>query len=330
MSHSTVLVIGNDPEAQLEPYDENITVDPYETGESKTYEDLAGLYFKYVTDPPPVITTGMVEAWYREEWGCDYVERDGRYYSISTYNPKSKWDWYVLGGRWRGYFQLKPRISVGAVVLESTFDGTRDRAVEQVGLAGKESQALLGVPGTGEWFEMRDGKTIANYTGRGDAALKRDIDFEAMRDLAGHEGAARFDEMAAKVAGMVIPPTWSTLLAEAGEEPVTDDLRVAYRSHPWRKALGGNYWGEPVEMFCLEPGTTDYAGARVRYIESCRRDAVTPFAVLVDGEWHESARMGWWGMTSDEKKPDDWADQVWKLIEAASDETLFSIYDIHI
>lgn len=38
-----------------------------------------------------------------EYYGYIYKE-DGAY---STYNPDSKWDWYVIGGRWNGYLPVK-------------------------------------------------------------------------------------------------------------------------------------------------------------------------------------------------------------------------------
>jgi hypothetical protein len=34
---------------------------------------------------------------------CD--ECNGTGYYESTYNPQSKWDWYVIGGRWHGYIR---------------------------------------------------------------------------------------------------------------------------------------------------------------------------------------------------------------------------------
>jgi hypothetical protein len=33
-----------------------------------------------------------------------HVDDDGKAYTVSTYNPESKWDWWVVGGRWPGHF----------------------------------------------------------------------------------------------------------------------------------------------------------------------------------------------------------------------------------
>lgn len=100
MSLFTVMVIGDNPEAQLAPYDENIKVPAY-TGE------------------------------------------DG---NQTNYNPKSKWDWYQLGGRRTGFLRLKP---------------------EGVGFVGK--------PGV---------LTKPAKAGYADSARLGDIDIEAMREEA--------------------------------------------------------------------------------------------------------------------------------------------------
>ena len=42
---------------------------------------------------------------YSEELQIEpYLDEDGE---ETSYNPKSRWDWYVIGGRWTGYFPLK-------------------------------------------------------------------------------------------------------------------------------------------------------------------------------------------------------------------------------
>jgi len=89
MSHFTVLVItrkktkeGLNPELEVEkllsPYNEHDNAPPHpkecfctsESGKGKPKKD------------------------------CEYCEGSG--VSLSTYNESSKWDWYEIGGRWRG------------------------------------------------------------------------------------------------------------------------------------------------------------------------------------------------------------------------------------
>lgn len=115
----------------LAPYDENIEFAPYvlytkEQAIAKVRSDIEkyrdSTYKEYLADPVK----------YKEKWGhnknhIDYLENefpkklnwtDEECYEeiakwkredgmvaedgsiLSTYNPKSKWDWYVIGGRW--------------------------------------------------------------------------------------------------------------------------------------------------------------------------------------------------------------------------------------
>ena len=40
---------------------------------------------------------------------------------LTTYNPESQWDWWVIGGRWGGYLTLKPDAEIGLPTEESAF-----------------------------------------------------------------------------------------------------------------------------------------------------------------------------------------------------------------
>jgi hypothetical protein len=62
---------------------------------------------------------------------------------ISTYNPKSKWDWYVIGGRWDGW--IKDRESDAESVLDNT-------APTEVVIARDKIPHAIITP-DGEWHE---------------------------------------------------------------------------------------------------------------------------------------------------------------------------------
>lgn len=52
--------------------------------------------------------------------------------------------------------------------------------------------------------------------------------------------------------------------------------------------------------------------------------------VTPDGEWHERARMGWFGMTDGEEAgPDVWAKAFWELLEKHRGETA-TVVDCHV
>ena len=136
MSHFCVYVFHDENttvDELLAPYDENIEFAPYvlytkEQAIAKVRSEIEafrnGIYKEYLEDPVK----------YKENWGhlkphIDYLENefpkklnwtDEECYEdiakwrredgmvaedgsiLSTYNPKSKWDWYQTGGRWRG------------------------------------------------------------------------------------------------------------------------------------------------------------------------------------------------------------------------------------
>jgi hypothetical protein len=62
---------------------------------------------------------------------------------ISTYNPESKWDWYVIGGRWDGWINDKE--TSGESVSDNT--ATTDQAI-----AGDKIPHAIITP-DGEWLE---------------------------------------------------------------------------------------------------------------------------------------------------------------------------------
>lgn len=45
-------------------------------------------------------------AQYMKDWHGEDLNKDGRV--VRHTNPNAKWDWWVIGGRWTGFFTLKP------------------------------------------------------------------------------------------------------------------------------------------------------------------------------------------------------------------------------
>ena len=134
MSHFCVYVFRNKNTTVSEllaPYDENIELAPYvlytkEQAIAKVRSDIEkyrdSIYKEYLADPVkykekwgnnknhinyienefPKILNWTDEECYEEiaKWKRDdgLVAEDGSI--LSKYNPKSKWDWYQIGGRW--------------------------------------------------------------------------------------------------------------------------------------------------------------------------------------------------------------------------------------
>lgn len=127
MSHFIGLCFGYCWEENLEKYDENIRVDSYikytkEEAIDKVKLDHAHNYEKaleILSDPEisselklrseKIIESGLFISWedaWKEakKWG--YTVDEENECLLSTYNSDSKWDWYVIGGRWDGYLPL--------------------------------------------------------------------------------------------------------------------------------------------------------------------------------------------------------------------------------
>jgi hypothetical protein len=129
-------VIGEDVDKQLEPFNENIRMPRYveytrgeliKKGREKIENYKNGPYadflkdpekyeakcknpshMKYIRDEFPEKLKWTDKEIYQEEtkwYEPEDIGEEGEVYS--TYNPKSKWDWYQVGGRWSGFFTLK-------------------------------------------------------------------------------------------------------------------------------------------------------------------------------------------------------------------------------
>lgn len=143
MSHFLTMVIGNDPEAQLAPFCQHLEVDEYCIGELSEKDKQRMLEHYNAERAIPYKNFDECYAENGEEWDEGQCRKNeaGAWCEYSTYNTQSKWDWYLLGGRWSGQIiKLK-------------------------------KGATSGIIGKAAWWSNTNGI---------DAALKKDIDFEAM------------------------------------------------------------------------------------------------------------------------------------------------------
>src|SRR5262245_16573353 len=116
MSHSTVLVVGFDVEKQLEPFNEHLEVEPYPRPEKdKSLMSMLKHYAEEGTAQEKVLAPQisfelnpadqlpalkkLYEDWSGHELLILDAPVDGcRYGYLSPYNPRSRWDWYQIGG----------------------------------------------------------------------------------------------------------------------------------------------------------------------------------------------------------------------------------------
>lgn len=286
------MVIGDDPEGQLAPFDENGEVEEYCTGEVSEedkqemmefyaerhhigFHDFDDCYNHYGTD------------WNSNRWRKG---EDGIWRGFSSYNPDSKWDWYVLGGRWSGAFI---RLKEGA------------------------TSGVKGKPGV---FE--------NETGW-DAALKGDIDFEAIRRDGEARGRECYREVAAKCGGTIPRPEilWDTLLHDEKYAGLTvEEKRAMYHAQEAVKIWDAAGYDVPF----IGPKIEDFQCTEDEYAKCRAVGAFVPYAVVRDSEWYGRGEMGWWGVSTNECLEDEWNAKVWEMVNALPDDTLISFYDCHI
>jgi len=296
MSHFTVMVIGEDPEGQLEPFDESIDVEEYSNGVVKQSEinRFMDYYEKDgknpMNKPFAELYEELGEKWNGNTWKIN--PETGLLEDFSTYNPKSKWDSYQLGGRWYGFFKLK-----------------------------KGGNGEVGKPGL---------MTPEAEDDHCDQALKGQIDFEGMKDDAGKEAVEHYNKVKEAFGGVIpkIEHSWSTIIDP--ENPFfsamsIDEKRAFYQQQDSIKTVTELQTQDKLDWFF---DLDDYQFTVEEYEQKARNNAVSTFAVVKDGEWFEKGKMGWWAIVSDEK--DTWNEEFSKLIDSVSDDTLISLYDCHI
>ena len=316
MSHSTVIVTGENVDEQLAPFDENVQVPPER--ETVTLDELKTMLEHYRKNPPTAKTKlgklvrqsgqvnfaiqvfaghvvepahDLLRAFYQDWTGRELFHDEAGYYGYSRYNPQSKWDWYQVGGRWTGYFKPKN------------------------GAAG-----ALGAPGV---FKNEP------EPGWVDIIRKGDIDIEGMREIAGSKAGAHWDEVHAVITTPIRDfEPWTFVRARicgvegSYDQGKIDLARQAYNDQPIIKATADVrdfYGGDEVIVMTREA-----------YVGRARAGALVPFAILHNGTWHEQGSMGWFGMARDEKDDEAWAREANGILESLPDDTLLTLVDVHI
>ncbi len=214
MSHFTVIVIGEDVHAQLAPYAEEGFDKKYASFEDTEEESLSE--YKNSKVDLVVLKDGSIYGKYDDRFSEYNHERFERIYTYPEgtefregnfcelyptfelfmkewrgsesrdeetgrygywYNPSAKWDWYVVGGRWTGYFKPK--------------DGT-------TGELG-ESGSFRNTPENG-WVDI---------------IKLQDIDIEHMRDLAAKKANKTYDSLEEITKGRPLP-SWEEIKERNG------------------------------------------------------------------------------------------------------------------
>jgi hypothetical protein len=177
----------------------------------------------------------------KHKYGYCLVDENGDVIkTVDRTNPNKKWDWYQIGGRWNGFFKMKP-FGIG----------------------------VLGTPSSLSSFDSNYKPPTAD---RADAAMKADIDIEGMRDEAGKEAGKRYDLFTKVTDGCPRHRSWQEVQVECRTGETDEDgipkvdwgkAREIYGDQPTVKALRNNK-----ETIWFE--ADDFLVTREEYVQDSR------------------------------------------------------------
>ncbi|MFC1535761.1 hypothetical protein ACFL4H_00175 [Candidatus Neomarinimicrobiota bacterium] len=314
MSHFTVLVIGDDVDGQLAPFQENNMGDcpeeymefevEIEFGKEKEYQD-SELSGEWMNKPERKADLIKYKAMSPEEFIKEYTgwEKGENGWGYMT-NPNCRWDWYQIGGRWAGMFKLKN--GVAAPVPNFSY-----------GWDAKEREKML-------------------KQNRTDQAQKGDIDFAGMIAADVERAGLQYDTVekfyGGKIPKITIP--WKSIIDNKNyKDWDIDAKRKLYHDQPAKKTEKKLKAALPdTDRDLRWTDLEDYQCTKEEYLKGVADRTISTFAVLRNGEWLEKGRMGWWGMhdaTDEDAK--EWNKSFYDtFIKDLPDDTLLTIVDCHI
>jgi hypothetical protein len=230
-------------------------------------------------------------------------EEDGETY---WRNPQAKWDYWLIGGRWRGYFPIADGAAPPTVVNEAeSVDGAPE---------------LIAAEYRGHFPEFHDLPT-AGYC---DGGRIRALDLKRKRDEAGDKAEKDWNEYAAAIHGTPQHTPWSEFRARV-------ELSEQSAPKPWKQLVEEAYDRGRVAAGLASEDTFDHL-TRDEYVQQQRDRAVPGYAtVRADGRWMAPGRMGWFGMSDDD--PDSYAYYVReanKYLDSLPQDAFLVALDCHI
>lgn len=292
-------------EDALAPYDENKEIEPYRVyleNAKKEWEDVVRTFTESPKEKPPLLdelNISAVLSWRHGEEVIEEFPEDSEvalYYRMSTYNPRSKWDWWTIGGRWSQHFHVQD---------------------------GHDCADLI----RGERNGRTPPRTHADR-GRADGGRRRALDFEATRTAASAAAGELFDEWTAIVDGLPEAQPWAYFRDRVDAAAYTiDQARRDYGEQPRvvaaRKSEKFRWSSDIVGRFA--PG-------REAFVQEAVEEAVPGFALLdLDGKWSEPGQMGWFGLSTDtEETRTAYRKQANAYLDQLPDDAWIVVVDCHI
>ncbi|AFU87975.1 hypothetical protein CcrColossus_gp105 [Caulobacter phage CcrColossus] len=263
-------------------------------------------YIADETDRKVIVQGGLPDYDDQHKHGYTIVDAKGEVVkTVRRTNPNAKWDWWEIGGRYRGRLLSK-------------------------GVFGYQ-----GRPGT---FN-----NDTYHQGGSDGLLKGEIDFERMRRLNVEKHLGLVEEAYAKM-GDVSREEVKALCIEYADlfNKVMRPKFAAIDAGTWKD---GNVWEkanaesprfeelgkllDPFYDYFNGAGFDRDIGDPWAWAEAI--PPLTAYAYLgTDGVWRASGEMGWFGISSKEKDSGEWNREFAKALAAVPDHHMIWVVDCHI
>lgn len=218
-------------------------------------------------------------------------------------NPNAKWDWYEIGGRWAGFFKLKPG---------------------ETGFQGKQYNFTQEYP----------------ESNRADVCFKAQLDLEGMRKESMDRAKARW-ELARKIMLTTDFLDWDEVKEKFNVTPTKDskgDVEAA-RKFYWAQPVVKRFRdysvteeGRNNELLDLFSGPDEFQVPLEVYLERARHRAVTTHAYVRHGKWHEHGRMMMFATIDPGTEIDEetWWSKYSNMLDSLPDDALLVLVDCHI
>ena len=294
MSHFLCMVVGGDVETQLAPYHQ------YEcTGvcdefvkHISVFEDVKHCYETDVEDGVPVKNNCSFTEFVTDNYATKRIEKAALKAVLAS---EKLFSYYVVDGN----------NEIIDVVRVTNPDFKWDWYV----FGGRYSKVYIG----------RDGGSIVQGN-------KYSFDFDAVREREVNSAAEKYDVVHDVVSGR----TWESLTSIF--DRICTDGNVT-EGERWSLARNV-YYNQGVikdlnvlEVFMWHKNFDDFLVSRDSYIAMERKDALTPYAFVKDGKWHEKGEFGY---SRDLISEDDWATQFNAMLDGLHDDTKLTVVDCHI
>jgi hypothetical protein len=204
----------------------------------------------------------------------------------------AKWDWWVIGGRWGGYFPFHPEHASLTITPEKSWSSPDIK------------------------------------TGYCDGGPKMALDLDRMRDEAAERAREVYAEWTKLTSGTpdAIPWTVFTENISEGNGYTIEQARAEYQAQPRVAILKGTdfqWFDDPISSLQVPEDL---------YIQRGRLHAVPGWALLTrDGKWMEQGKMGWWAMNdASEGSKADYLEVANLYINELPDEAFLVAVDCHI